>query len=71
MLSHLNFKEHPVNKDYQVYWFTDYNKAVFFEEELIKQHISYEKHFEVEEQKYYFGVLKKDDSKVKKINELT
>lgn len=65
-----NYREHPTQKNYQVFHFTNEEQADFFEELLINANIHFERHNEMREgaSVQYFGISKNDMAEVKQLN---
>jgi len=57
-----NYREHPEEKDYQVFFFYHMEQGRFFESKLLEEGISYEQVIEEERDKpiMLFGVHKRD-----------
>lgn len=69
-LGFVNYTKHPENPQYIVFRFSDPNRASSFEEELLAQHIWFEKAEEQGTRKHFtlFGIHQKDFKNVEKIN---
>jgi hypothetical protein len=69
-LGFVNFIQHPENKNYVVFRFSDQARATSFEEALSNDNIWFEKADEEKRGKTYFmfGVHKNDFTRVQKIN---
>ena len=69
-LNFTNFRDHPTERKYMVFFFTDSKMAHYFEELLVENNISYERATEDEGvvKRYLFGVLKRDFEIVHKFN---
>ena len=69
-LGFVNFIQHPENKNYVVFRFSDQARARSFEETLTAENIWFEKASEEKRDKEYFmfGVHKNDFTRVQKIN---
>jgi hypothetical protein len=57
-----NFREHPENKDYQVFFFYNMEQAHYFETQLLKENIAYESFLEKESKRemMLFAVHRRD-----------
>jgi hypothetical protein len=68
----VNIKDHPTNSKKRVFFFTEKEKADYFEELLKAEGYYYEKQIDHEgDQTIYYGVKSSDFEKVKKLNYLT
>jgi hypothetical protein len=69
MLDLTNFKEHPVEKSFMVFHFSDPQRAEFFESELNSGKLFFEKHLDEEDKRIYFAVRRADFRMVSAIND--
>lgn len=67
-----NYREHPTQKDYQIFHFTRADQAGFFENLLVEHKIEFERHDDQQERGmvYYFGIKKSMFSEVEKLNNM-
>lgn len=68
-----NYREHPEEKDYQVFFFYNLDQAAFFETQLINEGISFEtvKEEEAEKTVVLFGIHKRDFRRAQIQNDLS
>ena len=66
----LNYRDHPVQKDYTVFFFSNFHMSAHFEQRLVEDGIPYERAVEDNGYKrYLFGVHKKYMNRTLAINE--
>jgi hypothetical protein len=69
MLNITNFKDHPTEKAYVVFHFSDHNRADFFEQGILGKNLFFEKHVDEEDKRIYFAVNKTDFRKATAVND--
>lgn len=68
----VNINDHPTNRNKMVFYFKDVKRAKYFENMLIEEKINYESQVDEEgDQTIYYGVMRTDFERVKKLNYLT
>ncbi len=72
MLTHINFQDHPTNRNKMVFHFKDAEHATHFQLQLNEHKIKYERQVDEEgDKRIYFGVMKSDYKEAKRLNYLT
>ena len=68
-----NYREHPTQKEYQVFHFVRKDQANFFENLLIEHKIGFERENDPQEKGmvYYFAIKRSDLKVVEKLNDMT
>lgn len=68
----VNINDHPTNRNKMVFYFKDVKRAKYFENMLIEEKIAFESQVDEEGDKtVYYGVMRTDFEKAKKLNYLT
>lgn len=68
----VNINDHPTNRNKMVFYFKDEKRAKYFENMLIEEKIVYESQIDEEgDQTIYYGVMRSDFERAKKLNYLT
>lgn len=72
MINLTNYRDHPSERGYVVFFYTDFQMANYFEELLVEEDIPYERAVDQETgaKRYLFGVHKKHQQKLLKLNDL-
>ncbi len=71
-LTHINFQDHPTNRNKMVFFFKDPKQAVYFQNLLNENKIKHERQIDEEgDGRVYFGVMKSDFKLAKRLNYLT
>ena len=65
-----NFREHPENKSYMVFIYSDYEMALCFEDQLTEAGLEFEKDISESgpNKRYLYGIRKRDFSAAKEMN---
>ncbi|MDA0714134.1 MAG: hypothetical protein O2867_04535 [Bacteroidetes bacterium] len=65
-----NSREHPTDARYMVFFFSDYDMAVSFEDELVKEGLYFEKDVSEagENKRWLYAVKRRDQARVKQLN---
>lgn len=72
LFTHINYGDHPTNRNKMVFHFKVKEHADYFENLLNQNHIKFESQTDVEgDGKIYYGVLKTDYTKAKELNFIT
>lgn len=72
MLTHVNFTDHPTNRNKMVFHFKIEAHAIYFQRLLNEHKIRHERQVDEEGDKtVYFGVMKTDYKEAKRLNYLT
>lgn len=71
-LTHINYQDHPTNRNKMVFFFKDPEHAVYFQKLLNDHKIKHERQVDEEgDGRVYFGVMKGDFKLAKRLNFLT